>query len=246
MQSEQIGELVAALAKAQGEMGNVGKDSKGYGYSYASLANAIDTTREALSKNGLAVIQTTRPDDGICVVTTLAHSSGQWIRGELLLPKIGGKRMNEAQEIGSSISYARRYAYLAILGLATDDDDAASLSRKDKVIDHAQKQFDSKPKDYGDRPRRKEIQRPKPNNSNKIKTLDDAKKRFPDLGPKSPLKQIDYGVDTSDQAIADCVGKPIEDCVAWIDYVMAHAKGDWKELDSRARALCLWAKELRK
>lgn len=125
--SEQINDLASALSKAQGEMRGAIKDSKNpfFKSSYADLTSVWDACREALSKNSLAVVQTTAPaDTGIAVVTTLMHSSGQWILGEL--------RMQPAkldpQVVGSTITYARRYALAAIVGVSPEDDDANAAS----------------------------------------------------------------------------------------------------------------------
>lgn len=122
-QSESINELAAALAKAQGEIVGALKDSKNpfFKSNYADLASCWDACRAQLSKNALAVIQTTKCRDGqVFVVTTLTHSSGQWIRGELPVKA----KDDGAQAQGSGITYARRYALAAIVGLAQIDDDA--------------------------------------------------------------------------------------------------------------------------
>ena len=121
--SIEIGELAGALAKAQGKITGALKDSANpfFKSKYADLASVWDACREHLSANGLAVIQTTDADEhGITVVTTLAHSSGQWIRGRLTMhPKDGSP-----QAYGSCLTYARRYALAAIVGVAQVDDDA--------------------------------------------------------------------------------------------------------------------------
>jgi hypothetical protein len=80
--------------------------------------------RPALSKHGLAVTQTldeNRPDTPPCVrlITTLMHASGEWIAGTMEMPV----QQQNAQGFGSAITYARRYALAAILGIAADDDD---------------------------------------------------------------------------------------------------------------------------
>lgn len=133
--SPTIGAIAAALAKAQGAMGvarkdatgRVGKDG-GRVYPYASLASVWDAVRAPLAANELAVIQTTEPagPDSVCVVTTLAHASGEWFRGRLPLPV----RQADAQGFGSALTYARRYALSAIVGIAPEDDDAAEAVRQ--------------------------------------------------------------------------------------------------------------------
>ena len=131
-QSETIGALAAALAKAQGSLNAALKDSKNphLKNKYADLAAVWKAAREPLSDNELAVIQTTeRGEGGQYLVTTLAHSSGEWIRGELAISSSGGnKGVNPDQALGSSISYMRRYALAAIVGVIQDDDNGNASS----------------------------------------------------------------------------------------------------------------------
>lgn len=123
MQSEQINELAAALSKAQASITGALKDSANpfFKSKYADLASCWDACRKQLTDNGLSVIQTTDiVADTVVVRTTLAHSSGQWISG--VLPVKTKDESPQAQ--GSGITYARRYALAAIVGLAQIDDDA--------------------------------------------------------------------------------------------------------------------------
>lgn len=126
MQSTEIGELAKALSQAQGQIKGAVKEAENpyYKSTYANLAAVWDACREPLSKNGLAVIQTTSNDNGniITVITTLVHSSGQWISGRLSLQPV----KVDPQSIGSAITYARRYALSAIVGVSPEDDDGES------------------------------------------------------------------------------------------------------------------------
>ncbi len=130
--SEQINELATALCKAQGTLAGAKKDSANpfYKSTYADLESVWSACREALAKNGLSVIQTVSTGgDGVSVLvaTMLAHNSGQWIKDTLALnPKDSGP-----QAMGSCISYGRRYALAAIVGVyQTDDDAEAAHGRK--------------------------------------------------------------------------------------------------------------------
>jgi len=127
--SAEIGDLVGALAKAQGAMTGAKKDSQNpfFKSNYADLAAVWDACREQLSKNDLAVIQTTEPAEvGVIVVTLLAHKTGQWIRGKL---KVNPQK-SDPQALGSAITYARRYSLAAVVGLAqVDDDGEAAMNR---------------------------------------------------------------------------------------------------------------------
>jgi hypothetical protein len=123
MQSEQINELAAALSKAQASITGALKDSANpfFKSKYADLASCWDACRKQLTDNGLSVIQTTDIVlDTVVVRTTLAHSSGQWVSG--ILPVKAKDDGPQAQ--GSGITYARRYALAAMVGLAQIDDDA--------------------------------------------------------------------------------------------------------------------------
>jgi hypothetical protein len=126
--SEQINELAAALAKAQGQIKGAAKDSTNphFKSSYADLASVWDACRAALSSNGIAVVQTPHTDEaGNChVVTMMTHASGQWIRDAFSLPPTKA----DPQGYGSAITYMRRYALAAIVGVAPEDDDGNAAS----------------------------------------------------------------------------------------------------------------------
>lgn len=129
-QSQTIGALAAALAKAQAGITGAVKDSSNpfFKSKYADLESVWSACRKQLTSNGLSVIQTTQPTkQGTMLVTTLAHESGEWIRGYMpILCKD-----NSAQAQGSGISYARRYALAALVGVYQTDDDAEAAQGRD-------------------------------------------------------------------------------------------------------------------
>ncbi len=135
-QSESIKDLATALAKAQSEILGAVKDSKNgfFQSTYADLASVWDAIREPLTKNGLSVTQTTDFIEaaGTCIVTTLLHSSGQWIKGTL--PIVAVKQ--DPQAIGSAITYSRRYALAAIVGVAQVDDDTEAAQGRNISESH--------------------------------------------------------------------------------------------------------------
>src|SRR3990167_9888578 len=99
--SESVKEIAAALAKAQGEIASASKDkiNPHFQSSYATLASVWDACREALSKNGIAVVQVPEAEGGKVTVTTLlAHASGEWIRGALTV----NARDASVQAVGSA------------------------------------------------------------------------------------------------------------------------------------------------
>lgn len=124
--SEQINELAAALAKAQGAITTAAKDKTNpfLKSSYADLASVMAAARSHLSTNGLAVIQTAETTDaGVSVTTMLAHASGQWISGTMSMAAGEERGKSSAQVLGSIVTYLRRYGYMAITGVVADDDD---------------------------------------------------------------------------------------------------------------------------
>ena len=130
MQSEQINELAAALAKAQASIPNATMDKVNphFRSKYASLASVIDSMRKPLSENGIAVTQTmTLRDDGFILATTLLHASGQWIATEYPLPAVA-----RPQEMGSALTYARRYSLSALICNAADEDDDGEGAERGK------------------------------------------------------------------------------------------------------------------
>jgi hypothetical protein len=140
-QSESINELAGALAKAQAEITHAKKDENNpfFNKKYADLPAVIDAARAALSKNGLCVIQATQMmDDGrVYLVTQLSHSSGQWIRSSYPLKPV----RDDPQGMGSALTYARRYAYASIVGVAAsgEDDDGNAASNPGAANDHKPK-----------------------------------------------------------------------------------------------------------
>lgn len=121
--SEQINELAAALASAQGEIENASKNSNNphFKSKYADLAEVINTVRPVFAKHGLSVSQFPSFADGLASVeTVLMHKSGQWMSGIAS----AGVTKQDAQGVGSAITYLRRYSLAAVAGIAQEDDDA--------------------------------------------------------------------------------------------------------------------------
>lgn len=132
LMSNQIESLVEALSKAQSLIENVSKDKQAYGYKYADLASCLAAVKKPLADNGLSVSQIVSQDkDGKQVlVTLLMHKSGQWLKSIFALENVIMKQCNSLQQMGAGITYARRYALSAIVGLTQEDDDAQSVSSK--------------------------------------------------------------------------------------------------------------------
>ena len=117
-----IAELAAALCKAQAQMEGAKKDATNphFKNKYADLAAVWAAIREPLTSNGLSVVQLLRDvQNGIEVETILLHTSGQQIGSVLAMPA----SKQDAQGYGSAATYARRYALMALVGVAPEDDD---------------------------------------------------------------------------------------------------------------------------
>jgi hypothetical protein len=139
--SQSIAHIAGALSKFQGEVVSPtktktaiipSKDPKkqGYKYKYADLGDIIDTIREPLKKHGLSYIQNpVRNDKGDLegVYTMLLHESGEYMIFDPVPIRAGANAT--PQQVGSALTYARRYSLTLALGIAADeDDDAASAT----------------------------------------------------------------------------------------------------------------------
>jgi hypothetical protein len=143
--SDSIQSISAAFVRALGEMSDVpkGREAKiatktggSDGYRYADLADALSMVRPILAKNGLAATQnvTMMDDTTVLIHTTIFHESGEFIAFQPLAMPNG----RTAQETGSAITYGRRYALLACLGLGAEDDDGASAAPRQKTTPQRQ------------------------------------------------------------------------------------------------------------
>lgn len=119
--------LAAALAKAQAVMKSAkfNKQNPHFKNRYADLASIIDATRKPLTDNGLSITQATEVNGhGFGLRTTLRHSSGESVDAFYPLPANA-----KPQELGSALTYARRYSLSSIVCIAADDDDDAEAAK---------------------------------------------------------------------------------------------------------------------
>jgi len=121
--SEQINEIAKAMSLAQAIMKPAEKDSVNPHFKsrYSDLSSSWESIRKPITDNGLSVWQdVTSTDAGIAITTRVVHCSGQWIEfGPLNIPTI----KKDAQGFGSAITYGKRYALCAAMGIVADDDD---------------------------------------------------------------------------------------------------------------------------
>jgi len=148
--SESIVNLAIALVSFQSEVATIGTDKKNpfFKNEYATLGQLIEETKALRANHGLAVTQIPIGEGGL--ITMLLHSSGEYISATSEIRLEAEKGNSLAQSAGKLITYQRRYAYAAILGLVSDKDADGNLkeptppappkvSRKDGAVMIAKK-----------------------------------------------------------------------------------------------------------
>lgn len=138
--SENITDLAMALAKAQALIKPASKDATNPHFKsrYADLPAVWEACRKPLTDNGLSVVQ--MPVDAgegrVGLTSVLMHSSGQYISSTV------STKLNQdsAQGLGSALTYLRRYALAALVGIVADEDDdgnAASAPRQNGTASYS-------------------------------------------------------------------------------------------------------------
>ena len=124
----QIGKIAAALCKAQAVMSGAKRDKKNpfFNSNYADLDSVFEAIRDPFFENGLSVTQTmdVTQEGRMTLSTVLMHTSGEYLKSSMILPNLV-----KPQEIGTAITYYRRYSLLAIAGLPTKDDDGNAANQ---------------------------------------------------------------------------------------------------------------------
>lgn len=116
-------ELAKALPALMAEMENAKNTKSGYGYNYAPLNEILETVRPILAKHRFSVVQMVGHEEGLVTVRTmLIHESGESLESTMALPPAEVKGTNEVQQMGASITYARRYMLTSLLGIAGEED----------------------------------------------------------------------------------------------------------------------------
>ena len=134
--SETLTKLAPALLAAQKTIGNAKKQATNphYKTKYANLESVIEATKDALNDQGIVIIQSVSQvyAGAINVVTRLMHESGEYIEDIASAPLT----KQDAQGVGSAVTYLRRYSLAAICSITQEDDDGESA--KDPAITKAQ------------------------------------------------------------------------------------------------------------
>jgi hypothetical protein len=133
-QSESIANLAKALSIVQGKLTYAVKDSANpfFKSKYADLESVWDACRSLLAENNLCVMQFPGEfiDGCMSLTTILSHSSGEWIGQEMSVPVT----KPDAQGAGSALTYMRRYALAAVVGVVQADDDGNAASSPKPVV----------------------------------------------------------------------------------------------------------------
>ena len=124
--SDTITAIMPALLKAQAAFAPAvkAKVNPHFKSKYVPLDAVLDAIAEPLRTCGIAILQPTTIQDGRTVlVTRLVHESGEWIEGRYPVHPVKADPQGE----GSALTYARRYALMAIVGIAPEDDDGNAV-----------------------------------------------------------------------------------------------------------------------
>ena len=128
-QSETIKALLESLVNVQAELSTLPKDKQGYGYKYTELDTVISSIKPLFAKYKLGFMQSlTVFVNKPAITTRIFNNAGEWIEDTTLLPEISVGKTNAAQNLGAAITYMKRYALCAMLGISSDEDvDAATI-----------------------------------------------------------------------------------------------------------------------
>lgn len=129
--SESIKELAAALCNVQANIAPAKFNAVNpfFKSRYADLNSVYEACRGLMTENGLALVQfpSIPPIEigpAIALTSRLMHESGEWLEDTMVMPLA----KTTAQDYGSGLTYARRYALSAIIGIVSDEDDDGNQS----------------------------------------------------------------------------------------------------------------------
>ena len=132
--SESIANLATALTQFAAEVHNPKNTASNpfHKNKYTPLNDILSYVRPLLAQHGLSVSQLVHSDDAAIGVTTmLMHTSGEYIADTATMSPGAEKGMSAAQVVGSVVTYLRRYALTAVLGIASEDDDDGNAGLRD-------------------------------------------------------------------------------------------------------------------
>ncbi|MFA5286184.1 MAG: ERF family protein [Smithellaceae bacterium] len=190
IQSETIGKLAEALAKAQAVIENAKKESDNpfFKSKYADLSSIWEACRKPLTDNGLSIVQSpvflTEHPDMVGLDTRLCHSSGEWLEGRIVMKPV----KSDPQSYGSCLTYLRRYSLQSFISICAevDDDGNAATGKKTNTKHDGAKQPNDIPDTIGQPP---EENSPQGNvasqNAKSVLISDKQRKRFYTIAKES-------------------------------------------------------------
>lgn len=169
--------IASAFVKARAAMSaTVPKDGAGVYGSYATLAAIMEAISNALSANGLAMVQEAELDEkGVTIATWLVHESGSTMEFVPLTMPLANRT---AQAVGSAITYGRRYQLASVCGLAPNDDDGEEATTGKPA---------TKPAQTAHKPQETRQAQHRGNETAKAQTT-------PQRAPVSPTQDVDMGM----------------------------------------------------
>jgi len=129
-------QLLKKLADFRKKVGKIGKNKQGYGYKYADLENILSHINPVLDDLNLLINQKIVQDNNIEYLQTTIFDleSEGFLTQKIKLPKVE-KAGNEAQQLGASITYTRRYSIELMFGLATSEDVDGNIKQNQKGLE---------------------------------------------------------------------------------------------------------------
>jgi len=120
-------ELLQAIQTVRDNMKSVARNASGYNYKYTDLPHLWDSIDETITKAGFTIVNTC---DGENIVTAAVHEAGE-ISSKIPLSFAKG---NSPQELGSAVTYFRRYNLLMLFNVMTEDDDGAKSQKSAEKV----------------------------------------------------------------------------------------------------------------
>jgi hypothetical protein len=118
----------AALAEMQNELPMIQKKGIGHNTKYARIEDIDVKVRPILSKHGFSIkFEVEQEDKAVKVIGYLRHREGHKESAELILPLDTTGSKGPAQQVGSTVTYGRRYVIMMLLNIATTEDDLDAL-----------------------------------------------------------------------------------------------------------------------
>ena len=132
-EKQSVNQIAPALLKAQRKIGAAKKETANpfFRSKYADLGSVMEACKEALNDEGIVVLQPVSSDNtGHYVETILLHESGESLTSKMRLEL----SKTDMQQLGSAISYARRYGLQSMMFIPAEDNDAEGTMNRTKPV----------------------------------------------------------------------------------------------------------------